>query len=115
MAAPGSWSFNSLTRLHGVKIDSTTCVEDCGLAVREEIGHDNILSASRMNGAVVVFAKTVNLAKQLVHNRIVIKGIFTPVLPLSTPSKKVTLPNVPHFIPNKVLTNMCVMVKLFHL
>ncbi len=106
MAAPGSGSFNSLTRRHGVKIDSTAGVEDCGLAVGEEIGHDNVLSASRMNGAIVVFAKTVDLANQLVQNGIVIKGIFTPVLPLSTPSKKVILSNVPPFIPNEVLVNL---------
>lgn len=106
MAAPGSGSFNSLTRRHGVKIDSNASVEDCGLAVGEEIGHDNVLSASRMNGAVVVFAKTVDLANQLVQNGVVIKGIFTPVLPLSTPSKKVILSNVPPFIPNEVLANL---------
>lgn len=106
MAAPSSGSFNSLTRRHGVKVDSPASVEDCSLAVGEEIGHENILSASRMNSAVVVFAKTVDLANQLVQNGIVIKGIFTPVLPLSTPSKKVTLSNVPPFIPNEVLTKL---------
>nr|BAC82608.1 gag-like protein [Danio rerio] len=106
MAAPGSGSFNELTRRHGVKIDSTASIEECGLAVGEEVGHDNILSASRMNGAVVVFVKTVDLANLLVQNGIVINGIFTPVLPLSTPSKKVTLSNVPPFIPNEVLTNL---------
>lgn len=35
-----------------------------------------------------------------------INGIFTPVLPLSTPSKKVTLSNVPPFIPNEVLIGL---------
>lgn len=76
-----------------MKIDSTAGVEACGSAVGEEIGHENILSASRMNNTVVVFVKTVDLANQLVQNRILIKGIFTPVHPLSTPSKKVTLSN----------------------
>ncbi len=70
MAAPGSGSFNSLTRRHGVKIDSAASVENYGLAVGEEIGHDNVLSASRMNGAIVVVAKTVDLANQLGQNGI---------------------------------------------
>lgn len=107
MATPGSGgSFNSLTRRHGVKIDSVAGVEECSLAVGEEVGHENIVSASRMNSAVVVFVKTVDLANQLVERGIVINGIFTPVLPLSTPSKKVTLSNVPPFIPNEVLIGL---------
>lgn len=107
MATPGSsGSFNSLTRRHGVKIDSVAGVEECSLAVGEAVGHENIVSASRMNSAVVVFMKTVDLANQLVENGIVINGIFIPVLPLSTPSKKVTLSNVPPFIPNEVLIGL---------
>lgn len=94
MATPGSGgSFNSLTRRHGVRIDSVAGVEGCSLAV----GHESNVSASRMNSAVVVFVKIVDLANQLVQSGIVINGIFTPVLPLSTPSKKVTLSNVPPF------------------
>ncbi len=41
-----------------------------------------------MNNAFVVFVKTVDLANQLVESGVVINGIFTPVLPLSTPSKE---------------------------
>ncbi len=47
-----------------------------------------------------------DLANQLVESGVVINGIFTPVLPLSTPSKIVTLSNVPPFISNEVLTGM---------
>lgn len=87
MATPDSGSFNSLTRRHGVKIDSAAGVEACSLAVGEVIGYENIASASRMISAVK-FVKTVDLANQLVQSDTLINGIFTPVLPLSTPSKK---------------------------
>lgn len=70
------------------------------------IGPENILSASRMNSAIVVFAKTIDFANQLVEIGVVLNGIFTQVLPLSTPSKKVTLSNVPPFISNEMLTRM---------
>jgi len=78
MATPGSGeSFISLTRRHGVKIDSGAGVEGCSLAVGEAVGHENIVSASRMNSAVVVFVKTVDLANKLVQSGIVIKGVFS--------------------------------------
>lgn len=105
MATPDSGSFNSLTRRHGVKIDSAAGVEACSLAVGEVIGYENIASASRMISAVK-FVKTVDLANQLVQSDTLINGIFTPVLPLSTPSKKVTLSNVPPFIPNEALIKL---------
>ncbi len=104
MAASGSFDF--LTRRHGVKVDSAVNIEECSLAIGEVIGTENIMSASRMNNAIVVFVKTVDLANQLVESGVVINGIFTPVLPLSTPSKIVTLSNVPPFISNEVLTGM---------
>lgn len=43
------------------------------------------------------------LANTLVESGVVIDGIFTSVLLLSTPSKKVTLSYVPPFIKNNVL------------
>lgn len=106
MAGPGSGRFDFLTRRHGVKIDSAVSIEDCSLAVGEVIGPENILSASRMNSAIVVFVKTIDLANQLVEIGVELNGIFTQVLPLSTPSKKVTLSNVPPFISNEILTRM---------
>ncbi len=66
-------------------------VEDCSLAVGTLIGYENILSASRMNSAVVIFVKTIELANQLVETGVEINGIFTQVLPLSSPSKRVML------------------------
>lgn len=105
MAASGG-SFDYLTRRHGVKIDSAVSVEECSLAVGVVVGTENIISASRMNSAIVIFLKTVVLANRIVENGIVVNGIFTPVLPLSTPSKRVTLANVPPFISNEVLAGM---------
>lgn len=104
MATPDSGSFNSLTRRHGVKIDSAAGVEACSLAVGEVIGYENIVSASRMISAVK-FVKTVDLANQLVQSDTLINGIFTcfPCLHLQ---KKVTLSNVPPFIPNEALIKL---------
>lgn len=106
MATPGAHNLAFLTRRHAVKIDSVLAVEECVLAVGSLIGCENVLSASRMNGAVVVFVKTIDLANQLVETGVEIRGFFTQVLPLSTPSKKVTLSNVPPFIKNEVLIEM---------
>lgn len=67
------------------------------------VGHESILSASRMNNATVIFLRTVEKANKLVETGIVVDDLFTPVLPLSTPSKKVTLSNVPPFLSDEIL------------
>lgn len=61
-----------------------------------------IVSASRMNNAIVLFLKTIELANQLTETGVVI-DVFTSVVPLSMPSKKVILSNVPPFISDEVL------------
>lgn len=73
-------------------------VEDCCLAIGEVVGHESILSASKMNNATVIFLNTVDKVSELVKCGIVVDGLFTRVLPLSVPSKKVTLSNVPPLI-----------------
>ena len=103
MSAPGMGSFEQLTRRNEIKIASTASVEDCGLVVGEIVGHDNVLSAARMNNAVVLFLRTIAMANEVVERGVVINGEFTSVLPLSTPSKRVTLSNVPPFIKDEVL------------
>ncbi|KAL7826075.1 hypothetical protein SRHO_G00338130 [Serrasalmus rhombeus] len=45
----------------------------------------------------------VDLANDLVQSGVVINGQLTPVLPLSTPSKKVILSNVPPFIKDELI------------
>ncbi|KAL7853086.1 hypothetical protein SRHO_G00188710 [Serrasalmus rhombeus] len=56
-----------------------------------------------MNSAVVLFLKSVDLANDLVQSGVVINGQLTLVLPLSTPSKKVILSNVPPFIKDELI------------
>lgn len=90
MTAPGLQALSSLMRRHAVKVASAVSVEDCCLAIGEVVGHDCIVSASRMNNAAVIFLK----ANELVEHGIIVDGLFTLVLPLSMPSKKVALSNV---------------------
>lgn len=97
MAGAGARGLSSLTRRHGVKVASAVSVESC-LAV----GHENVLSASRMNSAIVIFLSTIEKANELVQRGIVLDGVLTPVLSLSLPSKRVTLLNVPLFISDDV-------------
>lgn len=104
MATPGAHALSSLTRRHGIKVASAANVESCCLAVGEVVGYEHILSASRMNSAIVIFLSSIEKANEIVQKGIVIDGMFTAVLPLSLPSKRVTLSNVPPFISDAVLT-----------
>ncbi len=67
---------------------SAISVEKCCLAVGEVVGHESILSASKMNNAIVIFLSTVERANELVEAGIVVDELFTPVLPLSTHQRK---------------------------
>ncbi len=82
---------------------SAVNVEECILAVGDVVGHECILAASRMNNAFVLFLNSVEKANEVVEKGVVIGGLFTLVLPLSTPAKKVTLSNVPPFITDEML------------
>ena len=103
MAALGTGMFGSLTRRHAIKITANASVEECSLAVGEMVGHDKILSVARMNRAVVLFLETVELANDVIERGVVIDGVFTPVLSLSSPSKKVNISNIPPFIKDEIL------------
>lgn len=106
MTAPRSQVLSKLTRRHGVKVASVVSVENCCLAVGEVVGHENIMSASKMNSAIVIFLNSVEKANELVETGIVVDNLFTPVLPLSMPSKKVLLSNVPPFISDETLVGI---------
>ncbi len=106
MAVPGAQVLSSLTRRHGVKVASTVSVESCCLAVGEVVGHENIMSASRMNSAIVIFFNTIEKANEVVQRGIIIDGVLTPVLPLSLLSKRVTISNVPPFISDVVTSTI---------
>ncbi len=100
--------FAALTARHGCKClpDESITVEDCLAAISSEIGARNILSASRMNKAVVVFVKEESMVHHLVEVGLSVGDVFLPVLPLSSPSKRVTLSNVPPFISNDSLERL---------
>ncbi len=100
--------FATLTARHGCKClpDVSITVEDCLAAISSEIGASNILSASRMNKAVVVFVKEESMVHHLVEVGLSVGDVFLPVLPLTSPSKRVTLSNVPPFISNDSLERM---------
>lgn len=85
---------------HGVRCVTANGVnvEEVLLAVGQEIGYENISSASRMNKAVVVFLKEENHVNHLISSGIVGSGDFVTVLPLVAPTIKVTVSNVPPFI-----------------
>lgn len=78
-------------------------IEDVLVAIGREIGAQNIMSASRMNKAMVVFLKEVEMVNHLVEFGLTVHNVFIPVLPLSDLSKKVMLSNVPLFISDKAL------------
>ncbi|KAK3505816.1 hypothetical protein QTP70_019743 [Hemibagrus guttatus] len=59
MADPNATVCERLTRRHGVRIVCAASVEDCCLAVGNVVGHENIVSPSRMNSAIVVFLNDV--------------------------------------------------------
>lgn len=105
MASSERVSFERLSRRHGIKIAPVmNCsVEDCSLAVGQIVGHDSIMSASRMNSAVVIFLDNVEKVNRVVENGISIQDTFTPVIPLVQPAKKIILSNVPPFIKDDLL------------
>lgn len=95
----------SLSLRHGVKCmtEQGVKVEDVLIAVGEQIGCENIVSASRMNKAVVVFLKEELFVSQLIESGVTISGSFCPVLPLVALTSKVIISNVPPFIPDEAI------------
>lgn len=79
-------------------------VEACCLAIGNAVGHESVLSASRMNSAVVVFLDSIDKANELVEQGIVVDNELVPVLPLALPAKRVTLSNVPPFMSDDILS-----------
>lgn len=101
-SVPGS----ILTLRHGCRCvpEPGVTVEDLLLVIGEQIGFDNIASASRMNKAIVVFLKTESLINQLTVSGLWVKEAFVAVSPLSAPSTKITISNVPPFVSNDAIT-----------
>lgn len=56
-----------LSLKHGVRcVAEKASVEDVVIAAAEQVGADNVISASRMNKAVVIFFKKVSFVAKLV-------------------------------------------------
>lgn len=105
MASSERMSYERLSRRHGIKIAPVmNCsVEDCSLAVGQIVGHDSIMSASRMNSAVVIFLDNVEKVNRVVENGVIIQETFTPVIPLVLPAKNIIFSNVPPLIKDELL------------
>ncbi len=72
-----------------------------GKTNQDTISFDNL---THRHGAIVLFFfKSVEKANDVVQSGVVLNGSLVPVLPLSSPSKKVILSNVPPFIKDEVL------------
>ncbi|XDV12818.1 hypothetical protein PO909_001388 [Leuciscus waleckii] len=78
-------------------------VEDALLDVAERVGHVNIVSASRINKALMVFLKDERLVHDLIESGVFINYLFVQVSPLSVPSTRVLVSGVPPFIPNELI------------
>ena len=98
--AGGHAVLEKLTRRHAVRISPHVgcSVEEASYAVGEVVGFDSVLSASRMNRAVVIFLDDVVKVDTVVEKGVVIRDTFTPVLPLVSPAKRITVSNAPPFI-----------------
>ncbi|KAI4899223.1 hypothetical protein NFI96_000470 [Prochilodus magdalenae] len=102
MASLPSGGAPSLSLRHGARCEPApgTSVEEVLLGVGEQIGCEKIVSASRMNKAVVIFLSDETLVNRLVESGVWVNGVFLTVSPLVAPTVKVTISNVPPFIPN---------------
>lgn len=78
-------------------------IEDVLLAVSQKVGGLNIKSAARMNKALVVFLTEVEMVDELIETGLEVNNMFLQLLPLSSPSKKVVISNVPPFIKDETL------------
>ena len=56
-----------------------------------------------MNNAVVILLDCVDKVNLIVEQGVVIQDTYTPVLPLVSPARRITLSNVPLFFRNEVL------------
>ncbi|KAL0148444.1 hypothetical protein M9458_056254, partial [Cirrhinus mrigala] len=101
--------FSCLSARHVCKCmpaDDSISIENVLVAISREIGAQNVMSASRMNKAIVVFLKEIEMVNQLVESGLTVQNVFVPILPLSNLSKKVMLSNVPPFISDKALESI---------
>ena len=95
----------SLSLKHGVRLvpQPSSSVEQVLLVVGEQVGHGNIIYASRLNKALVVFFKDQNCVTQLIESGLTLDDEFLQVSPLALSTTRITVSGVPPFIPNEAL------------
>ena len=103
MASPGTSPPSIRQGVRIVPPENDISVEEVLLAVGEQVGHDKLCFASRMNKAVVVFLNEEIQVYQLIESGLIIRDGFVQVSPLSVPSTWITVSGVPSFISNKLL------------
>lgn len=105
MDSSGGADFAQLTRRHGIKVPvgSESSVEEVSIAIGGIVGYNSIRSASRMNGAVVLFLDKIEKVNEVVEKGITLNDGFVKVFPLVNPAKKVLISNVPPFIKDETL------------
>lgn len=105
MATTNTQGTSNLTLRNGCRCvpEPGVTVEEMLLIIGDKIGFDSIVSASRMNKAVVVFLKSEALVNELTVSGIWVKETFVPVTPLSAPATKVIVSNAPPFISNEAI------------
>ncbi|KAK3570107.1 hypothetical protein QTP86_011294 [Hemibagrus guttatus] len=93
----------SLPAAYQELLNDPTVIDQWREGVGNVVGHENIVSASRMNSAIVVFLNDVEKVRKLTQNGIVVNNETILVSPLSSPAKKVMLSNVPPFISDEAI------------
>lgn len=83
--------------------DQICTVEDVLMAMGKIVGYDKIVSASRMNKAVVVFLEEEKCVNVLVESGIEMSDTFVQVTPLRSPATRVIISNAPPFIKNEAI------------
>ncbi len=72
----------------------------CKVLRNREKHSKNVLAIQKYcNRAVVVFLKEQHFVNQLIENGLVINDNFVQITPLQAPTAKITVSNVPPFIP----------------
>lgn len=86
---------NSLSPEHGFRCipEPSVDLEDLLLAVGEEVGCENIISASNWGDGVAVFLNNKHLVNMLIENGIFINDVFLEMMPFVQPEHKNFAPN----------------------
>lgn len=105
MASPSNEGTSVFSIGNGCKCfpNQICTVEDVLMAMGKVVGHDKIVSASRMNKAVVVFFEEEKFVNVLVESGIEMSDTFVQVTPLRSPATRVIISNAPPFIKNEAI------------